>query len=71
MKKKIAEELCSMVEGIIDRMQAVNNHAIASCNEAETKRIVSALVVCLAELDIEILAPIHREYPELKPSFLL
>jgi hypothetical protein len=70
MKKQVAEEICNLVEEILSRMQVCNNYVIASCEQPQLKRIVTALARCVTELDIELLEPIHREFPELKPSFL-
>lgn len=70
MDKKIADDICNMVEDILGQMQACNNYVIANCEQPQLKRIATALARCVSELDIEILEPIHREFPELKPSFL-
>ena len=70
MKKKVAEDICNIVDEILSQMQAFNNYAVVNCERPQTDRIVRALTLCVTELDLEILEPIYREYPELKPAFL-
>jgi hypothetical protein len=70
MKKQAAEDICRMVEEVIKQMQILNNYVLANCEHAEIKRIAPAVALCVGELDTEILVPIHREYPGLKPTFL-
>jgi hypothetical protein len=70
MKKKVAEDICGMVDDILSKKQALNNYVIANCERPQLERMVHALALCVAELDLEILEPIYREYPELKPAFL-
>jgi hypothetical protein len=70
MKKQVAEDVCSMVDEILSQMQAFNNYAIMNCERSQLERIVPALALCVTELDLEILDPVYREYPELKPAFL-
>jgi len=59
-----------MIDDILSQMQAFNNYAVVNCEQPQTDRIVRALTLCVAELDLEILEPVYREYPELKPAFL-
>jgi len=70
MKRKVAEDICGMLDEILNRMQTFNNYVNMNCERLEVERIVPALGICIAELDLEILEPIYREYPELKPAFL-
>jgi hypothetical protein len=70
MKKQVAADICRMADEILDQMQALNNYVITNCERPALERMVPALAVCVTELDIEILEPIHREYPEFKPAFL-
>ena len=70
MNRQVAENICRMVEAILAQMQSFNNYAIENCERAHLERIVSAMALCVTELDIEILEPIHRQYPDLKPPFL-
>jgi hypothetical protein len=70
MKKQVAEDICRMIDEILSHMQAFNNYAIANCERSHLERIVPALGLCVSELDLEILEPVYREYPELKPAFL-
>jgi len=70
MKKQVAEEICGMIEDILGQMQVCSNYAIENCEQYQLKSIVTALAKCVTELDIEILEPIHRAFPELKPPFL-
>ena len=70
MKEQLAENICSMVDEILNQMQALNNYVIENCERSQLERIAPALALCVSELDIEILEPIYREYPKLKPGFL-
>jgi hypothetical protein len=70
MKKQAAEDVCRMVEEVINQMQTLNNYVLANCEQSELERIAPVLALCVTELDVEILVPIHREYPGLKPTFL-
>ena len=70
MKKQVAEDICRMVEDVINQMRSLNNYALANCEPSEIERIAHVVALCVTELDIEILVPIHREYPTLKPTFL-
>ncbi len=70
MDKKRAEHICTLADEILDRMQALNSYVNQNCQEAEIKRIRPALAVCVTEIDLEILEPIYREHPELKPPTL-
>lgn len=70
LKENVAEEICSMVDEIFQKMQILNNYAITNCEEFQIEQIVHSLTVCVAELDLKILEPVYREYPKLKPKFL-
>jgi hypothetical protein len=70
MKKQVAEEVSRMVEGIFEKLLTLNNYVIDNCEGSQQERIRRALALCITELDLEILEPIYREYPELKPAFL-
>jgi hypothetical protein len=70
MKKQVAENVCGMVDEILNKMQALNNYVIENCERSQLERIAPTLALCVRELDIEILEPIYREYPKLKPGFL-
>ena len=56
MKKQVAEQICQKLEAIIGQMDGLNNFLIANADEADRKRIQPVLAMCVAELDIEILA---------------
>ena len=70
MKKQVAQDICNMVDQILGQMQAFNNYVVANCDRSRLEHIVPALALCVTELDLEILEPIYKEYPELKPAFL-
>jgi hypothetical protein len=70
MKRKLAEDLCNMVDEILSQMQTLNNYAIMNCERSQLERIAPALALCVTELDFKILEPIYKEHPELKPTFL-
>lgn len=70
MKRKVAEDICSMVDGILEQMQSLNNYVIINCEDALAEKAVHALTSCVGELDLRILEPIYRQFPDLKPTFL-
>jgi hypothetical protein len=70
MKRRVAEDICSMADNILNQMQALNNYVIDNCERSDLERIVPALALCVTELDLEILEPVYREYVDLKPAFL-
>ena len=70
MKKQAAEDICRMVEEVIDQMQTLNNYVLTRCEPSDVERIAHAVARCVTELDIDILVPIHREFPMLKPTHL-
>lgn len=69
MKRQTAEDICRVGEEILQKMQALSNYVLENCEPQQIERIIPALALCVTELDIEILEPIHRKYPDLSPSF--
>jgi hypothetical protein len=70
MDRKVAEDICYMVDGIFEHMQILNNYVVLNCEDASSEKAVHVLTFCVSKLDLEILEPIYREYPDLKPAFL-
>jgi hypothetical protein len=59
-----------MLDDVLDRLQHFNHYVHDNCNVAQIEKIRPAVAVCVAELDLEILDPIYRIFPDLKPRHL-
>jgi len=71
MRRAVAEVTCNMMDDIIEKMGRLVEFTNANDDDDETrKRAKLAIGNCLAMLDSEILEPVYREYPDLKPEFL-
>jgi uncharacterized protein YfkK (UPF0435 family) len=45
MKKQSAENICSMVDEILNQMQTLNNYVIENCERSQLERITPALAL--------------------------
>ena len=71
MQRDVAETTCKMVDEIIKKMSHFLKFANANGDDDEArKRAKLAIGTCIAKLDLEILEPVYRAYPDLKPEFL-
>jgi hypothetical protein len=70
MKKEVAETICSMLDDMLDHLQKFNNYVNENCDGTLIEKIRPAVAVCVSELDLEILDPIYRIFPDLKPQHL-
>jgi phage-related protein len=66
MKKEVAETICGMVDDVLGKLQDFNNYINENSDAVPIERIRSAV----AELDVKILDPIYRQFPQLKPPTL-
>ncbi len=60
---KLADELLAKAAELLE---VVN----ASCSQEERTSIHAPLATVIGEVDVEILEPIYRQYPDLRPSDL-
>jgi hypothetical protein len=71
MERQVAETTCKMVDEIIENTGRFLKYAQNSTNDMDRlKRTKTIIASCIAELDLEVLEPIYREHPDLKPDFL-
>ena len=68
MQRETAETMCAMLDDILERLSAFNN--FVNANELGEGRTGQAIAVCVTEIDLEILEPIYRAFPDLKPDYL-
>jgi hypothetical protein len=66
MQREVAETICTM----LDPLQRFNNYVNESCKGAHADKIRLAIAACVVELDFEILEPVYRAYPDLKPKYV-
>jgi len=60
---KVADELLAKAAELLE---VVN----ASCSQEERATIHAPLATVIGEVDVEILEPIYKQYPDLRPSGL-
>ena len=71
MQRPFAEATSEMVTEIIEKLSRLVEFSQTSDEDSASKRRTRRAVgTCMAQLDIEILEPIWKAYPDLKPHFL-
>lgn len=71
MDRQVAETVCAMIGEIFAKMSDFVTYSDAnSKDESIQYRRKHAIGSCIAEMDLEILEPIYKEYPELRPDIL-
>jgi hypothetical protein len=65
MDRKVAETTFQMVDEIIVKLGQFVAYAHENGGSERTRRAVGA---CLAKLDLEILEPIFREFPDIRQT---
>jgi hypothetical protein len=70
MRQDVAETICGMMDDVLRSLHALTQYAIENSKDVPIQRIRHAIGTCVTELDLEILEPIYREYPHLKPKEL-
>jgi hypothetical protein len=70
MKREVAETICNMLDDMLEHLQIFNNYVNENCDDTHIEKIRPAVAACVAELDFEILDPIYRLFPDLKPRRL-
>jgi hypothetical protein len=70
VKREVAQNVCDKVEEIFSKMQLFNQYIVENCERPQTDDFVRAVGMCIMEMDFNILEPVYREHPELKPAFL-
>lgn len=61
---KIVEHLNAMIEHANEVLYLVNNN----CSRDDRSRYQGALGTAVTELDLELLEPIYKSFPELRPD---
>ena len=61
---KIVKHIDAMFEQANETLYLINNHA----SEGTRKRFQEVLGTAIAEIDIELLEPIYRQFPDLRPE---
>ena len=67
MNRQNAERLIKSTEEIINGISRLLDIVNTSCEGDERKTFQHAIGVTLAELDLEILANIYKQFPDLSP----
>ncbi len=67
MDKETAVRINGLIVKIVARANEVLSVAETSCDKETRARVERALALAVTELDLEILEPIYKEHPELRP----
>jgi hypothetical protein len=59
-----------MLDDVLKQLQHFNNYVNENCDNTQLEKIRPAVAVCVSELDLEILDPIYRAFPDIKPQRL-
>jgi hypothetical protein len=69
MDRQVAENVNAMINEIFAKMSQFVAYSDLNSGEERQQR-KRAIGSCIAELDLEILEPIYKEFPDLKPYSL-
>ncbi len=67
MDKETAVKINELIVKIISRANDVLAIAHHSCDKETRAKVERALALAVTELDLEILEPIYKTFPELRP----
>jgi hypothetical protein len=71
MDRQVAETVNAMINAILAKMSEFVAYSDLNSGEENIRRQRKhAIGSCIATLDLEILEPIYREFPDLKPEYL-
>jgi hypothetical protein len=71
MERPYAETTSKMANEIIEKLSRLVEFSQANGEDGASKlRIRRAVSTCIAQVDLEILEPIWKAHPDLKPDFL-
>ena len=70
MKREVAESICGMVDDVFKKLHDFNSYVNENCDSVQIDKIGDAVASCVLELDLQILEPIYKAFPDLKPPFL-
>ena len=70
MKRETAETICSMIDAVFNQLQNVDSYVRSNCDSTQSDKFRRAVFRCVSELDLDVLEPIYKAFPDLKPSFL-
>jgi hypothetical protein len=68
--KETAKNISDLMIGYVDKLGVSVSLVASSCSEAELRYYKRAVGVVLAAMFDEIMDPLYREYPDLKPPQL-
>ena len=67
MNQQNAERLIKSTEEVFNGISSLLDIVNTSCEGDERKKFQHAIGVALAELDLEILANVYKQFPDLSP----
>jgi hypothetical protein len=70
MDKDTAIKICKLADELLAKAASLLDVVNDSCLQEEQGRFHAALGTVIGEVDIEILEPLYKQYPELRPSNL-
>lgn len=70
MNKQDTEEICKHLESMVEHANHVLHIANNSGDEEAKQRVQKVLAAVVTELDFELLEPIYKQYPGLRPAGL-
>jgi hypothetical protein len=68
MDREISKQVASMVEDYEQKLHETLETLRNECPKAEFKRYARGIAEILHHLDDDILSPIYKEHPDLRPS---
>lgn len=70
MDRATAVRVCAIVDELLAKAAQLLEVVNASCLPDERTAIHAPLATVIGEVDVEILEPIYRQYPDLRPDGL-
>lgn len=70
MDKNAAIRICELADELLSKAASLLDVVNNSCLQEEQGRFHAALGTVIGEVDVEILEPVYKQYPELRPSGL-
>ena len=70
MDRNTAINICKLADELLAKAAELLEAVNSSCSEEERRRIHGPLGTVIGEVDVEILEPIYKQYPDLRPMGL-
>lgn len=70
MDRETAVRVSVAADAVLSSVGALLDAINQSCDQETRKRVQLALGTVIAEVDLEILEPIYKQYPDLRPGGL-